>query len=105
MAGGGCHLHMTLIDRKTGRSAFLGDGVSKTLGCFTEGILEHAKALMPLIGPTPNCYRHLKPHAFAPSNISWRLEDRTAMVRLKDIDEENAHAEMRAPAPGSPTPS
>ncbi len=96
MAGCGCHVHISLIDRKTGQSAFLGDGVPETLGYFTEGILAHAKALMPLIGPTPNCYRRLRPHTFAPSNISWGLEDRTAMVRLKDVGTDNAHAEMRA---------
>jgi glutamine synthetase len=95
MGGCGCHVHISLIDRKTGKSAFLADGIAETLGYFTEGILEHANALMPLIGPTPNCYRRLKPHTFAPSNISWGLEDRTALVRLKDIGDENAHAEMR----------
>ena len=96
MAGCGCHVHVSLIDRKTGQSAFLGDAVPQRLAHFTEGILAHAGALMPLIGPTPNCYRRLKPHTFAPSNISWGLEDRTAMVRLKDVGEENAHVEMRA---------
>ena len=63
---------------------------------FTRGILDHADALMPLIGPTPNCYRRLKPHTFAPSNISWDIEDRTALVRVKHLGTEAAHIEMRA---------
>ncbi|NIA69268.1 glutamine synthetase [Pelagibius litoralis] len=49
-----------------------------------------------MIGPTPNCYHRLKPHTFAPSNISWGVEDHTAMVRMKDVGEENCHIEMRA---------
>lgn len=31
-AGCGCHVHISLIDRRTGKSAFLGDGVPETLG-------------------------------------------------------------------------
>ncbi|MEM9152039.1 MAG: glutamine synthetase, partial [Cyanobacteria bacterium P01_F01_bin.3] len=63
---------------------------------FTQGILDHAPAMMPLIGPTPNCYRRLKPHTFAPSNISWGIEDRTAMVRVKATKDDGTHLEMRA---------
>ena len=99
MSGSGCHVHMSLLDRKTGASAFMkegGDGMSDTLKSFTQGLLDHAKAMAPLIGPTPNCYHRLKPHTFAPSNISWGDEDRTAMARIKDAGEENAHVEMRA---------
>ena len=100
MAGCSCHVHMSLLDAKTGASVFNSgetiDGVNQSLGLFTEGLLAHARALMPLIGPTPNCYRRLRPHTFAPSNISWGDEDRTAMVRLKDLGSDNAHVEMRA---------
>ena len=102
MSGCGCHVHISLIDRATGQNAFHDgnqpDQVSQALGSFTEGILRHAKAMMPLICPTPNCYRRLKPHTFAPSNISWGVEDRTALVRLKGVGGDNAHAEMRAGA-------
>ncbi|MEM7223793.1 MAG: glutamine synthetase family protein [Pseudomonadota bacterium] len=100
MSGSGCHVHMSLIDKASGESAFFDPAapgaVHPRLGHFTEGMLAHAKAMMPLIGPTPNCYRRLKPHTFAPSNISWGIEDRSALVRVKDLQDHNAHAEMRA---------
>ena len=99
-AGCCCHFHISLIDRRTGQNAFLdlsdADGLSKTSKYFTQGILVHAPAMMPLIGPTPNCYRRLKPHTFAPSNISWGIEDRSAMVRVKATHDEGTHLEMRA---------
>ncbi len=99
-AGCCCHFHISLIDRRTGQNAFLdlsdADGLSKTSKSFTQGILTHAPAMMPLIGPTPNCYRRLKPHTFAPSNISWGIEDRSAMVRVKATYDEGTHLEMRA---------
>jgi glutamine synthetase len=100
LAGCCCHFHISLIDRHTGENAFLDladpDGLSQTARSFIQGILTHAPAMMPLIGPTPNCYRRLKPHTFAPSNISWGIEDRSAMVRVKATRDEGTHLEMRA---------
>jgi glutamine synthetase len=100
LAGCCCHFHISLLDRTTGENAFLDltdpDGLSKTARSFIQGILTHAPAMMPLIGPTPNCYRRLKPHTFAPSNISWGIEDRSAMVRVKATKDEGTHLEMRA---------
>jgi glutamine synthetase len=100
MAGCGCHVHVSLIDRKTGKNAFYTKGAKGGLNPlirkFANGLLTHAKAMQPLINPTPNCYHRLKPHTFAPSNISWGVEDRTAMVRMKDVGQENCHIEMRA---------
>jgi glutamine synthetase len=99
-AGCCCHFHISLLDRNTEQNAFLDlsdpDGLSQTAKSFIQGILTHAPAMMPLIGPTPNCYRRLKPHTFAPSNISWGIEDRTAMVRVKATRDEGTHLEMRA---------
>lgn len=99
-AGCCCHFHISLLDRHTHQNAFLDlaepDGLSSTMRSFIQGILTHAPAMMPLIGPTPNCYRRLKPHTFAPSNISWGIEDRTAMVRVKATQNDQTHLEMRA---------
>lgn len=98
MAGCCCHFHLSLW--RDGENAFwdsdASDGLSTTAQSFVQGILDHAPAMMPLIGPTPNCYRRLKPHTFAPSNISWGIEDRTAMVRVKATGDEGTHLEMRA---------
>lgn len=100
LAGSCCHLHISLLDRSSGANVFFDaaapEGLSAVAGSFIQGILTHAPAVMPLIGPTPNCYRRLKPHTFAPSNISWGIEDRSAMVRVKATGDENTHLEMRA---------
>ncbi|MEO0532734.1 MAG: glutamine synthetase family protein [Cyanobacteria bacterium P01_A01_bin.123] len=98
LAGCCCHFHLSLW--QDGTNVFLDpsdrDGLSSTAKSFIQGILDHAPAMLPLIGPTPNCYRRLKPHTFAPSNISWGIEDRTAMVRVKATKDEGTHLEMRA---------
>ena len=99
-AGSGCHYHISLVNRRGGKNAFLDpkdkDGLSATCRSFVQGIIDHGAAMMPLIGPTPNCYHRLKPHTFAPSRISWGIEDRTAMVRVKATGDEATHIEMRA---------
>ncbi len=56
----------------------------------------HAHAMMPLINPTPNCYHRVKPYTFAPSNVSWGVQDRSALVRVKATGDDNTHLEMRA---------
>ncbi len=100
MAGSGCHLHISLWDRKTGENVFFQvgqpDSLSDLARSFVEGILSHATAMMPLINPTPNCYHRIKPYTFAPSNVSWGVQDRSAMVRVKATDDDRTHLEMRA---------
>jgi glutamine synthetase len=99
MAGSGCHLHVSLWDRKSGKNAFFDKagphGLSRLAQSFAEGILAHAPAMMPLINPTPNCYHRVKPHTFAPSNVGWGVQDRSAFVRVKATGDEHTHLEMR----------
>ena len=87
MSGSGCHLHISLQAREGGENAFFDpageNGLSALGASFTEGVLAHAAAMMPLINPTPNCYHRVKPYTFAPSNVSWGVQDRSAMVRIK----------------------
>jgi glutamine synthetase len=101
-AGSGCHYHVSFLDKRTKRNVFLDkkdpDGISKTLKHFVRGILDHAPAMMALMAPTPNCYRRLRPHTFAPSNISWGIEDRTAAVRIKNSRDDATHIENRIPS-------
>ena len=98
-AGCGCHVHIGLLERDSGRNIMLDRhdslGLSPTARQFIAGILAHAEALSALCNPTINCYHRLKPHTFAPSNISWGLEDRSALVRVKATGDEQTHIEMR----------
>ena len=100
MSGSGGHLHMSLWDRKSGGNAFLdtgsGDGLSGVARSFIEGVLAHGAAIMPLVNPTPNCYHRVKPYTFAPSNVSWGYQDRSAMVRVKASRDDRTHVELRA---------
>ena len=51
-----------------------------------------------VIAPTLNCLRRRRPHTFSPSNISWGVEDRSALIRVKGGAPANKHIEYRAPS-------
>ena len=83
--------------------------MSSTAKSFIEGILTHPRGLMPMIEPTPNYYRRLKGlpekapaaalsklklHTFAPSKVSWGIEDRSSMVRVKATHDNRTHFEI-----------
>jgi len=101
LAGCGGHVHVSLKDIRTGKPLFhearsRKPGPNAALGSFTQGVLDHAGAVTALVSPTLNCFRRLKPHTFAPSNVGWGVEDRSAFVRLKGLGTTNAHLELRA---------
>ncbi len=100
-AGSGCHTHISLLDAKSGRNAF-GDpndpqGINDMCRSFIAGQLRYAKAVDALIAPTVNCHRRRRKHTFSPTNISWGLEDRSALLRVKGGEPESTHTENRGP--------
>ena len=99
-AGSGMHAHVSLLD-KDGRNVFGDDsdaeGISHLCRAFIAGQLRHARAAYSVFAPTVNCYKRRRPHTFSPSNISWGLEDRSALVRIKGGSLASRHVEHRAP--------
>jgi glutamine synthetase len=102
LSGSCSHFHVSLFDLATGENVFLDntdkDGMSGTMKSFVQGILDHARAEQALWNPTPNCYRRIRPATFAPSNISWGVEDRSASVRIKASKDKRQHLEVRVPS-------
>ena len=102
LAGSCSHFHVSLYSLETGENVFLDtadkDGMSGLMKSFTQGILDHAAAAQAIWNPTPNCYRRIRPHTFAPSNVSWGVEDRSASVRIKASRDKRQHLEVRVPS-------
>jgi len=102
LSGSCSHFHVSLFDLETGRNVFFDaadkDGMSAVMKSFTQGILDHARAEQALWNPTTNCYRRIRPATFAPSNISWGVEDRSASVRIKASKDKRQHLEVRVPS-------
>jgi glutamine synthetase len=101
-AGSGCHTHISLVRPEDGSNVFASDddpqGISETCRRFIGGLIRYAKAIDALIAPTTNCYRRRRRHTFSPTNISWGLEDRSALVRVKGGSSASRHVEYRAPS-------
>jgi glutamine synthetase len=102
LSGSCCHFHVSLWDRDTRSNVFLDAqaelGLSGQCRSFIQGVLDHARASMAIWSPTPNCYRRIRPRTYAPSNISWGVQDRSASVRVKASCDDNTHIEIRVPA-------
>jgi glutamine synthetase len=102
LSGSCSHFHISLLNKRDGSNAFLDledkDGLSSTFRSFIQGVLDHAPAGMAIWSPTPNCYRRIRPGIFAPSNVSWGIQDRTASVRVKASRDDQTHMELRVPA-------
>ncbi|MBO6757232.1 MAG: glutamine synthetase [Roseibium sp.] len=102
LSGSCSHFHVSLIDKETGQNAFLDpepdNGMSPLMQSFVQGILDHARASMAIWNPSPNCYRRIRPRTYAPSNISWGVQDRSASVRVKASRDQAQHLEVRVPS-------
>ena len=101
-SGSGCHTHVSLLSAESGENVF-GDaddtrGMTDTCRSFIGGLLKYARAIDSVVAPTVNCLRRRRRHTFSPTNISWGLEDRSALVRVKGGAAENKHLEYRAPS-------
>jgi glutamine synthetase len=102
LSGSCSHFHVSLIEKTTGQNAFLDtsekNGMSGVFKSFVQGVLDHAEGAMAIWSPTPNCYRRIRPRTYAPSNISWGVEDRSASVRVKASRDQSEHMEVRVPS-------
>jgi glutamine synthetase len=83
--GSSCHVHLSLND-PGGRNLGPADGdparPGPLLGAFLAGVLRAAADLTPVWAPTPNAYVRLRTGDFAPTDVRWGADDRTAAVRL-----------------------
>ena len=100
-AGNGCHIHMSLVDAKSGEN-LMGDptqaqGLSDLGLQFTAGGLKYANAIDALLAPTINCRKRRRTHTFSPTNISWGVEDRSALLRIKSGVPAATRIETRSP--------
>jgi glutamine synthetase len=100
----GSHYHHSLLDRD-GRNAFADpgtpDGLSALARHWIGGQMAHAPALAAIAAPSVNCTKRYKLFSFAPMNVTWGYEDRTAALRVKGARGAETHLENRMPCAGS----
>ena len=103
MMSSGWHLHQSLIDRNSGRNAFVSpDGLSATARHFLAGLLAHAGAAAAFATPTVNGYKRYRAYSLAPDRAIWGRDNRGVMVRvLGQPGDEATHLENRIGEPAA----
>jgi glutamine synthetase len=76
--GSSGHVHLSCW--RDDVNAFAGSNTG-TMESAIAGVLEHLPGTSLLLNPTINSYKRLVPGYFAPTNVSWGFENRSAAVR------------------------
>jgi glutamine synthetase len=94
LTGNGCHVHMSLWSRATGRNLFEDasgpSGLSETAYHFMGGVLHSAEGLCAFTNPTVNSYKRINAPAtlsgatWAPNTATYSGNNRTHMIRIPD---------------------
>jgi glutamine synthetase len=83
--GAGAHLHQSLL--RNGHNVFCPEdrestGMSEIFRHYVGGVVATAGELSVFQCPFPNSYRRLNPEFFAPTNISWGIDNRASCLRV-----------------------
>lgn len=96
--GSGLHTHQQLLQRATGKNAFVDEhgefGLSDIGRYFIAGQLAHASAMCAILSPLVNSYKRLVSGFEAPVVINWGRVNREALIRVPRSGEDR-HATTR----------
>lgn len=86
LPGSGGHLHQSLLSTETGANVLADgdapDGLSRLGRHYLAGQLLWLPRLLALYAPTVNSYKRLVPGSWAPTHVSWGIDNRTAAIRV-----------------------
>jgi glutamine synthetase len=81
--GSSCHIHMSLVGRDTGASAFVdGDEETAVFRHFLGGVRNRIRELALFVAPSVNSYKRYATESWAPTSISWGRDNRTCGFRI-----------------------
>ncbi|WP_018153025.1 glutamine synthetase family protein [Leeia oryzae] len=93
------HIHLSLKDKQTGKSAFYDPdqkyNMSKTQRHFMAGVQKYLPEFMSMFAQTVNSYSRLVPGYWAPLDATWGLENRTTALRLIPGSAKSQRMEVR----------
>jgi len=97
----GCsgHIHQSLW--KDGKNTFHDhnseNGLSPIAESFMAGQLLALPQLLPMYAPTINSYKRLVEGAWAPTTLTWGMDNRTTALRIINPSEKATRVELRVP--------
>ncbi|WP_024302435.1 glutamine synthetase family protein [Pseudogulbenkiania sp. MAI-1] len=97
--GSAMHIHMSVVDKKTGKNVFSNaDGsVSDIFLHSIGGMQKYFPQAIALFAPFVNSYRRLVRHTAAPINVQWGYDNRTCGIRVPHSGPSARRIENRLP--------
>ncbi|PXX71327.1 L-glutamine synthetase [Nocardia tenerifensis] len=99
LSGSGLHIHQSMWREKDNAFWDAQAGTLSGVGHnYVAGLLKYAAEVQLVSVPTPNGYKRVADHSFAPTNLSWGVDNRCAAVRVLIRDAGGTRVETRIAA-------
>ena len=99
LPGSGGHIHQSLWDKSAKRNLFYeetgSDRMSEIMKSYLAGQLYCLPFILPMYAPTVNSYKRLKEGAWAPTTLTWGVDNRTAAFRVIGKNDKSTRIETR----------
>ena len=99
LSGSSGHIHQSLVERASGRSAFYDDAqplrMSPVLRHYLAGQLDVFRPATLCYAPFVNSYKRYQPESFAGSTRTWGIDNRTVMLRVINSSAGSCRVENR----------
>jgi glutamine synthetase len=99
LPGCGGHVHQSLWDKKGGTNLFYDEKdklkMSSLLKSYLAGQLYCLPHILPLVAPTINSYKRLVEGAWAPTTLTWGVDNRTVAFRALPGSSKSCRLETR----------
>ena len=99
----GCsgHIHQSLWDLESKKNLFFEQSsdtmMSSLMESYIAGQLHCLPYILPMFAPTVNSYKRFVEGSWAPTTISWGIDNRTTALRVINSSEEATRVENRVP--------
>ena len=99
LPGCGGHIHQSLWSAETGKNLFFDENeentISKTMQNYIAGQLYCLPHILPMIAPTINSFKRLVEGAWAPTTLTWAIDNRTVALRALPASSKSCRLETR----------
>ena len=99
MPGCGGHVHQSLWDKAAKKNLFYDEKdkqkLSETAKSYIAGQLHCLPFILPMFAPTINSYKRLVEGAWAPTTITWGMDNRTTALRVLNGSSSSCRIETR----------
>ncbi|HYC85086.1 MAG TPA: glutamine synthetase family protein, partial [Chryseosolibacter sp.] len=99
LPGCGGHVHQSLWDKAGRKNLFHADktehNMSETMRHYVAGQLHCLPHLLPMYAPTVNSYKRLVEGAWAPTTLTWGVDNRTVALRVLSGGSKSCRLETR----------